>query len=205
MKAYVTLPLSVIVIPLSVIFFSVFFLTLLLFTLTEISNYKHVSIPQVSVTQVHAANTVSLGLPARLTIPAINVNAAIQDLGVTPKGDMDVPANTTDVGWFKLGPRPGERGSAVIAGHFDGTSGEPGVFTNLNKLKKGDKLYVIDDKGTSVKFIVRESRTYDPGYAEEVFSSNDGTHLNLVTCDGVWDGTKKSYSKRLVVFADISQ
>jgi hypothetical protein len=53
-------------------------------------------------------------------------------------------------------------------------------------------------------FVVRESRTYNPGYAEEVFSANDGAHLNLVTCDGVWDGAKKSYSKRLVIFADIS-
>jgi hypothetical protein len=34
--------------------------------------------------------------------------------------------------------------------------------------------------------------------------SNDKAHLNLITCDGVWDVTKKSYSKRLVVFADIA-
>ena len=116
---------------------------------------------------------------------------------------MDVPKTATDTGWFKFGPRPGEKGSAVIAGHFDGTNGEPGVFIDLNKLKKGDKLYIIDDKELTLTFTVRESRVYNPGYAEEVFSSNDGIHLNLVTCDGVWDGTKKSYSKRLVVFADI--
>lgn len=157
-----------------------------------------------SVPQSQAVTKVSLGLPVRLVIPVINVNASIQLLGVTTKGEMEVPDNAVDVGWFKLGPRPGEMGSAVIAGHFDGIHGEPGVFTDLYKLKEGDKLYIEDDKGAVIPFVVRESRTYDPGYAEEVFSVSDTAHLNLVTCDGVWNGTKKSYSKRLVVFADIS-
>lgn len=142
-------------------------------------------------------------LPLRLIIPAINVNAAVQQVGVTPEGIMEVPNNITDVGWFKLGSPPGEKGSAVISGHFDGKNGEAGVFLNLYKLKKGDKLYVRDDKGTTTVFEVRESRTYTPGYAEEVFGSNDKAHLNLITCDGVWDGAKKSYTKRLVVFSDV--
>ena len=135
-------------------------------------------------------------------IPAINVNAAIQNLGVTAKGAMEVPSNTADVGWFRLGPRPGEKGSAVIAGHFNGENGEAGVFTNLYKLRKGDKLYIKDDKGISITFVVRESRLYNPGYADEVFSGTGSAQLNLITCDGVLDGAKKSFSKRLVVFAD---
>lgn len=141
-------------------------------------------------------------LPVRLMIPAINTNANVQHVGVTPEGEMEVPNNTVDVGWFKLGPLPGEKGSSVISGHVDGENGEAGVFTNLYKLKVGNKLYTKDSKGVSTVFVVRESRIYDPGYAEDVFSSSDSAHLNLVTCDGVWDGSKKSYSKRLVVFTD---
>ncbi|MCX6794188.1 MAG: class F sortase [Candidatus Gottesmanbacteria bacterium] len=140
----------------------------------------------------------------RLRIPSINVNAAIEQVGVTPKGEMDVPGNIADVGWFKPGSRPGEKGSAVIAGHFNGENGEAGVFFDLYKLKEGDTLSIEDDKGTTITFVVRESRIYNLGYAEEVFSSNDTAHLNLVTCDGVWDGANKSYSKRLVIFADIT-
>jgi LPXTG-site transpeptidase (sortase) family protein len=142
--------------------------------------------------------------PARLEIPSINVDTAIEDVGVTSGGAMGVPSNTYDVGWFDLGPRPGEKGSAVIAGHFDGKNGEVGVFKNLYKLKKGDKLYIKDDKGKTISFAVSKSRLYDPGYAKEVFSISSSAHLNLITCDGVWNGIKKSYSKRLVVFADIT-
>lgn len=140
-------------------------------------------------------------LPVRLLIPAINVNARIQDVGVALNGEMEVPNNAIDVGWFKIGSRPGEVGSAVVAGHIDGESGEVGVFANLYKLKEGDLLYIEDDKGTSITFVVRKKLIFDPGYADEVFSRNDGAHLNLITCDGLWDGVKKSYSKRLVVFS----
>ncbi len=144
-------------------------------------------------------------LPVRLIIPSINVDADVENVGLTPQGAMEVPTNTIDVGWYKLGSLPGETGSAVISGHFDGREGNSGVFNNLNKLKPGDKIYVLNDQGTTTTFVVRESRTYNPGYADEVFFPNDqGIHLNLVTCDGVWDKNKKSYSKRLVVFADIT-
>lgn len=169
----------------------------LLFHFTQTNNRK--LLPQ------NPAVSAAPGLPVRLTIPEINVDSAIEEVGVTPKGEMDVPASTANVGWFKLGPRPGEKGSAVVAGHFDGKIGEPAVFFNLYKLKQGDKLYIEDDKGSSLPFVVREIRTYAPGYAEEVFSANDGIHLNLITCDGVWDGTAKSYTKRLVVFADLTK
>jgi LPXTG-site transpeptidase (sortase) family protein len=117
---------------------------------------------------------------------------------------MEVPTNAIDVGWFKIGPKPGEVGSAVIAGHFDDRNGEPGVFYDLYKLKAGDKLYIEDDKGKTISFVIQSSRVYDVGYADTVFSRNDGTYLNLITCDGVWDGVKKSYDKRLVVFASIT-
>lgn len=182
----------------SIIFFAIFSLSLF---------FHYVLIPNgKSVSQKYVLNKVSPGLPVRLRIPVINVNANVQYVGVNSKGEMSVPNNSSDVAWFNLGPRPGENGSAVISGHFDGKSGETAVFTNLNELKAGDKIYVQDDKGKSTAFIVRESRIYELNHSNsrEAFSLiNDGAHLNLITCDGVWDGTKKSYSKRLVVFSDV--
>jgi LPXTG-site transpeptidase (sortase) family protein len=144
------------------------------------------------------------GFPMRLEIPSINVNAAVEYVGITPKGAMDVPINTIDVGLFKYGAYPGENGSAVIAGHYDSVTGAPGVFANLNKLKRGDKVYIDYANGISLTFLVRDSHMYVPGYADDVFGGKTGVHLNLITCDGVWDADKKSYTKRLVVFTDIT-
>jgi hypothetical protein len=60
------------------------------------------------------------GLPVRLKIPSIGVDARIKPVGLTADGAMDVPAGPADVAWFDLGPRPGEIGSAVVAGHYWG-------------------------------------------------------------------------------------
>jgi hypothetical protein len=69
----------------------------------------------------------------------------------------------------------------------------------------GDTLLVIDAKGQSASFTVREAKTYDPKQQhDEVFNSASGTHLNLITCAGDWDSSHQHYLKRLVVFADLS-
>lgn len=141
--------------------------------------------------------------PVHLIIPVINVSAKIQSLGTNSLGEMEVPTNITDVGLFKFGAIPGQVGSAVIAGHFNGKNNQEGVFTNLDKLEIGDKLFIEDKTGESVTFIVQKKEIYDSGYADSVFNQNNGIHLNLITCDGLWDEVKKSYTKRLVIFSDI--
>lgn len=151
-----------------------------------------------------ASSGPSPGLPARLKIPIINVDAALEYVGLTQEGAMDIPKNQEAVAWFELGRRPGENGSAVIAGHYGWKNGKGSTFDNLYKLRKGDKLYVQDDKGTIFTFTVSKIRRYDPkADASDVFGSNDGkSHLNLVTCEGDWDKNTKSYTQRLVVFTD---
>ena len=144
-----------------------------------------------------------IALPVRLKIPSINVDAAIELVGLTQKGAMDVPKDRNDVAWFSLGTRPGDKGSAVVAGHLDWTNGQKAVFENLGKLKNGDLLVVETESEKSISFAVRESRVYDSGVnTADIFASDSGTHLNLITCDGTWDKSKKSYTKRLVVFTD---
>lgn len=144
------------------------------------------------------------GKPKYIIIPAIHVNALIEHLGVTPQEEMATPKGPTNVAWFDLGPRPGENGSAVIAGHFGWKNNIPAVFDDLQKLQKGDKIYIKDELGVIITFVVRESKRYDPeAESKDVFSSNDKTsHLNLITCEGIWDKKDKSYSDRLVVFTD---
>jgi LPXTG-site transpeptidase (sortase) family protein len=145
-----------------------------------------------------------VGLPIRLKIPAIGVDALVEYVGLTTLGDMAVPKGPSDVAWFQIGPRPGETGSAVISGHFGWKNDLPAVFDDLYKLKTGDSVFVLDEMGAMTNFIVREIRTYgENDDATRVFGSNDGrAHLNLITCQGSWNATKKSYSERLVVFAD---
>ena len=147
-------------------------------------------------------STSQIGKPVRITIPSIGVDAFIENAGLNLLGEMDVPKNPRNVSWFDLGPRPGEKGSAVVAGHFGWKNNIPAVFDNLYKLKKGDELFIEDKNGLIIAFTVLESRIYfSQSDASKVFNTNDGnSNLNIVTCEGVWDKISKSYSGRLVVF-----
>jgi len=146
----------------------------------------------------------SVGLPVSLKIPVIGVDSAVIPVGFTSDGAMDVPKGPTEVAWFNLGPRPGESGSAVIAGHYGWKKNIPAVFDNLHKLRKGDKVFIEDEKGLAAAFVVREIRTYGKDEAApDVFGSSDSkAHLNLVTCTGDWNKEEKTRSERLVVFTD---
>ncbi len=153
--------------------------------------------------KVIVANTSKPKL-SRLIISSINVDAPIERLGLTKEGAMDSPAGPINTGWYKYGPKPGDIGSATIAGHFGWKNGIPAVFDNLSKIKIGDKIKVIDENGVTVTFIVMKTKIMaNDADATEVFSSNDGkAHLNLITCSGKWDAKTQNRPNRLVVFAD---
>jgi LPXTG-site transpeptidase (sortase) family protein len=142
--------------------------------------------------------------PSRLKIPIINVDATVYNVGLTSDGTMDIAKDPDKVAWYEFGPHPGEIGSAVIAGHYGWIGDKGSVFNDIHTLKNGDELSVIDGTGIIIVFVVREIRIYNPeSDATTVFKSNDGkSHLNLITCNGVWENNKQSYSNRLVVFTD---
>lgn len=146
----------------------------------------------------------SIGVPMRIKIPKIAVDAVIEKVALVADGSMGVPKRALNTAWYELGPRPGEMGSSAISGHVNWWNGATGVFRNLHKLKKGDKITVLDDKGAIISFVVRESRIYKASAdATDVFISNDGkAHLNLITCTGTWNKRTQQYSQRLVVFTD---
>lgn len=165
---------------------------------------KATALVETSRVTTASATTTSVGVPVRIGIPRIAVNAVIESVGLAADGSMGVPKKTRNTAWYNLGPRPGETGSAVISGHVNWLYGATAVFAKLNRLKPGDKITVRDDKGKVISFVVRGSKIYGAeADATDVFGSNDGkAHLNLVTCGGTWDKRAKQYTKRLVVFAD---
>jgi len=145
----------------------------------------------------------SVGIPARIKIPSINVDAEVDAVGLTSDGALGVPVGPTTTDWFSGGPRPGEAGSAVIDGHFGWKDGIAAAFDNLSELQKSDEIDVEDASGSTTVFVVQELETFgENDVTQSIFYSDDGkAHLNLITCGGVWNALKESYSTRTVVFA----
>ena len=164
-----------------------------------------ITVPQVAASTAQPT-TINRGLPAKLVIAKLNISAKVTYMGLTKSGDMEVPNNVHDTGWYKYGALPGNKGSAVIAGHLDGKNGEAGVFTALDTLQKGDIISVVDTKDQNTNFTVRETRTYQQNEKPaEVFAAHEGAQLNLITCTGAWNKDQQQFAQRLVVFADIAR
>ncbi|HEV7424106.1 MAG TPA: class F sortase [Candidatus Paceibacterota bacterium] len=159
----------------------------------------------ISSTAIKSTSTTDIPItsyPSRLSIPKINVDANIQKVGITAKGNMATPNNFTDVGWYKYGALPGVMGSAVIAGHVNNGLNFPAVFSKLGDLSAGDDVYVTTENGTMLHFKVTGSKVYDFNQkVDEVFKQNDNKFLKLITCTGTWVPKYKTHDKRLVVSA----
>jgi sortase (surface protein transpeptidase) len=150
---------------------------------------------------------ISFGTPSRIQIPKLGVDTTVEQVGMDANGNMDVPKDPDNVAWYRLGYKIGGNGSAVIAAHFDKPSGAPAVFYHLSSLQPGDAIKVSDESGNTLTYRVTESTAYpyDNFPLQKVFNSSGTPTLNLITCDGTWDRTKKTYSNRLVVFSQLEQ
>ena len=147
----------------------------------------------------------ALSPPTQLKIDKIGVGAVVQPVGLTADGNMDIDENPTQAAWYKLGPKPGQEGSAVIAGHYGWKKNVPSVFNDLHTLVAGDRILTVGEDGKVMTFVVTSLATYAPDQdATNVFRSDDSkAHLNLVTCQGSWNNSVRTYSERLVVFTDL--
>ncbi|CAN5897637.1 hypothetical protein BH23ACT2_BH23ACT2_26000 [soil metagenome] len=142
--------------------------------------------------------------PAQVSIPAIGVTSDLLNLGTDDDGRMEVPQGDEfdTAGWYRLGPRPGENGPAIVAGHVDSTDG-PSVFFELDQLVAGDEIDITDHDGVTRRFVVDRTEQYakDEFPTDEVYGDTEGAELRLITCGGPFDQAESSYDDNVVVYA----
>lgn len=140
--------------------------------------------------------------PVSLSIPVIGVHTRLIRLGLTAQGTLQVPASTSVAGWYTGGPRPGQVGSAVIAGHIDSYLG-PGVFFRLRLLRPGDRVYVRQAGGRLAVFRVYAEHSYPKDHfpTQRVYGPAPDPELRLITCGGTFNPAAGSYLNNVVVYA----
>jgi LPXTG-site transpeptidase (sortase) family protein len=141
--------------------------------------------------------------PIGLRVDKLGVDAPVVAYGVDGSGQMAVPDNVTEVGWYRFGPAPGEGGSAVLAAHVDLAGSGPGVFFELDTLEVGDRLSVIYADGTETGFRVIARTTYEKTELplDVIFSREGPPVLTLITCGGAFNQSIKRYDSNVVVYA----
>jgi hypothetical protein len=142
--------------------------------------------------------------PVELRIPAVALTVSLSTLGLNPDGTVQVPTDIQQPGWFRLGPSPGQEGSAVILGHVDSYQG-PAVFFNLRSLVAGDQVDVTLADGVTAQFKVTSVAMYlkQSFPDQQVYGSHGYSALQLVTCGGVFDSDTGHYLSNIVVYTSL--
>jgi hypothetical protein len=147
---------------------------------------------------------VARSAPVALRIPAIGVVVSVGALGLNPDGTVEVPTDFQQPGWFRLGPAPGQVGSAVILGHVDSHQG-PAVFFRLRSLRAGDRVDVTLADGAVVHFAVDTVVMYPKKQfpAHQVYAPHGYSALQLVTCGGTFDTHTHHYLSNIVAYTSL--
>jgi len=154
-----------------------------------------------------SAEGLNASTPTRISIPSLGVRAKVIEVGRAADGSIATPATdpAEATGWYRLGPTPGELGTAVIVGHID-TDSQPAVFHKLPELRKGKLIEVNREDRRVATFTVESVETFPKTSfpTDRVFEETDRPRLVLVTCGGTWVGGDIGYSDNVIVFATLA-
>lgn len=143
--------------------------------------------------------------PARLVVPALKLNAAVDAVGIDERtGDFAVPPSVDRVGWYRFGPGfAAGTGSIVVAGHVDSAEQGKGAFFRLGRMATGDRITLTGPDGAKREFEVVARKRYDKKRIplDEYFARDGDLRLTLITCGGPFDQQTRSYRDNVVVTA----
>lgn len=141
-------------------------------------------------------------VPVRLGIPGIDVEADVVPVGVAADGQMEIPSDGDDIGWYRFGPDPtGDVGSTVLASHVATPDGW-GVLSRLGDLRAGDEIVLSTDEGER-RYVVQSRRTVPKTELDtaELFSRDGPARLMVVTCGGPWLPETGAHRDNIIVQA----
>lgn len=145
-----------------------------------------------------------VAVPARLELPSLDVSSAVQPVGVDGEGDLEIPEDVAEVGWYRFGPRPGDpAGSMVLSGHVDSAEQGKGAFFRLRDLAPGDPVVLRGSDGKTWRYRVvsREEWPKSEVPLDRIFSRSGAARLTLVTCGGGFREDIRSYQDNIAVTA----
>ncbi|KOG11407.1 hypothetical protein ADK35_35200 [Streptomyces viridochromogenes] len=159
-----------------------------------------------SSASANSARALGHSPPVRLRIPAIGVDTPVIRLGLAPDGTVEVPPIAADdrAGWYRHSPTPGQVGPSVLLGHVTVGAYGDGVFRDLARLRRGDRIVARRKDGSTAEFAVTAVRTVAKADfpADDVYGDVDRPELRLITCGGPREG--EEYRDNVIVFATLS-
>jgi Sortase domain len=160
------------------------------------------SVPRVDATVIEPLE--SPDPPRSLGIPSVGVRMPVVATGVREDGQMELPEDPAEVGWYRFGASPGDqRGSVVLGGHVDSVRYGVGPLARLASVKAGDQILVTGADGERLRYRVtaleRISKAALP--TERLFDPDSPHRLVVITCGGRYLPDAGGYEDNIVVVA----
>lgn len=153
-------------------------------------------------------------IPTGIQIPSIGLNNNTFMVVGLVNGELETPPLSQPklVGWFKLGPVPGDSAlcsyeekcvqPAVLGAHVN-ANGVQGAFAKLSQVKVGAEVRVLRSDGKTAVFKVSKTKIFaKTAFDTKAVYGGGGPSLVLLTC-GPGEVVKGSYLNQTVVWANL--
>ncbi len=159
------------------------------------------------------------GVPDRLKIPSLGVDAPFEPIGLDRSAPVDSqgrhplgnPRDRTKAGWYADGPRPGSgRGTVLTNGHTYRNNSAIFKEDFASRIAVGQVITIVNDNGSACAYRVQRvwrevnsARDYPRIVASEHLYNFDGPErLFLATCGGSWNSATQNYDDISLLIAD---
>jgi sortase (surface protein transpeptidase) len=155
---------------------------------------------------VPTAVPMAASAPLRIEIPVLGVSAPVMRLGLNGDGTVQVPPldNHNLAGWYDGSVTPGRRGSSVILGHVDSSTGIS-VFFYIKNLRPGNQIKIARADGSIAVFAIdgvqKVVKSTFPTHA--IYGNVNYPSLRLITCGGPFDTATGQYLDNIVVYSHL--
>jgi hypothetical protein len=150
------------------------------------------------------------GVPVRLRMPSLGVNAPFENIGLDPGAAADAsgkqplgsPKDRTKAGWYASGPAPGSGQGTILTNGHTYRNGSAIFKEDFSKrIAVGQRIFVTLDNGTTCIYAVERvwrevnaKREYPRIVtAEKLYDFEGPERLFLVTCSGSWNAIAQDY------------
>ncbi len=138
---------------------------------------------------------------ASMRIPRFDVDAAIENIGISDQNQLEVPDEPENVGWYGIYAdrdrrpggdyqKPGWGFNSLFSAHVDYWPDIQGPFYNLADIELGDEIYVVmeDGKEYGYRVIKNQRWTVEKIPTGDLIKADDRPEgdewITLITCGG---------------------
>ena len=138
--------------------------------------------------------------PVWMYIPALGVDAAIQDTGTNAKGtSMDIAPSGSVISWWRVSSIPGNKGNAIFGSH-NRWNGSNGQLFSLDTLSVGDEMEIVYDDGSSLTFRLESVFVYvlATAPADIIMDLTGDARVTIITCKAPFNPNTGTSDNRIV-------